>query len=69
MNRLKRLFVAITALLLLNGCLEEKQESGPQVTEIPPLKVETVTVQKENVPIWLPCPIRVRRTVPGSFGR
>ena len=50
-NKLLPLF--IVASLLLGGCSGEEQEAAPQVKEIPPLPVETITVTEERVPIWL----------------
>ena len=53
MIRLKMVLFCMTVSLLLVACTEEKKEPTPQVTEIPPLPVETITVQKEKAPIWL----------------
>lgn len=50
-NKLFPLF--IVASLFIGGCSEEKKEAAPEVKEVPPLPVETVTVNKEQVPIWL----------------
>jgi RND family efflux transporter MFP subunit len=50
-NKLFPLF--IVASLFIGGCSEEKKEAAPEVKEVPPLPVETVTVNKERVPIWL----------------
>lgn len=50
-NKLFPLF--IVASLFIGGCSEEKKEAAPEVKEVPALPVETVTVNKERVPIWL----------------
>ncbi|MEA2072648.1 MAG: efflux RND transporter periplasmic adaptor subunit, partial [Campylobacterota bacterium] len=40
----------ISSLLLFSACSEEKKIQVKK--EIPPLKVNTITVKKEPVPIW-----------------
>ncbi len=50
---MKTKFLTITllsSLLLFNACSEEKKQQ--KRAEIPPLKVNTITVKKEPVPIW-----------------
>ncbi|RLA69162.1 MAG: efflux RND transporter periplasmic adaptor subunit [Epsilonproteobacteria bacterium] len=42
---------ALFVLLLFSGCNEPKQQVIPKAP--PPLSVETVTVHKENFPIWM----------------
>lgn len=41
----------LTTLFIISGCGEEKRPSAPNV--LPPLKVETVTVKKEKLPLWV----------------
>lgn len=45
------LIVALSALMLLSGCTEEKKATKRQV--LPPLTVETVTVHQKLMPIWI----------------
>ena len=53
MIRNKLLLIIIVVSMFLGGCTEEKKDAAPQVKEVPPLTVEIVTVNKEQVPIWL----------------
>ncbi len=43
--------VALSAALFLIGCTKEKTETAPKMP--PPLNVETVTVEKKKLPIWM----------------
>jgi len=42
---------AFLGALLFSGCAEEKKASGPK--PLPPLNVETVTVEKKKLPLWM----------------
>jgi len=42
--------LSVIALLLFNGCSENKEQNVKK--ELPPLKVNTITIQTQNVPIW-----------------
>ena len=50
-NKLLPLF--IVAALFLGGCSGDEKEAAPEVKEVPPLPVETITVNEKQVPIWL----------------
>ena len=41
------------SVVLLSGCSEEKKEEVATVQAPPPLPVETITVNKKKVPIWV----------------
>ncbi len=49
-TRFLPLAVAV-ALLLLSGCSDSKKQTGPKA--VPPLSVETVTVEKKKLPLWV----------------
>lgn len=42
---------ALSVALFLTGCTKEKTETAPKMP--PPLNVETVTVEKKKLPIWM----------------
>jgi RND family efflux transporter MFP subunit len=42
--------LSVVALLLFNGCSENKEQNVKK--ELPPLQVSTITIQTKNVPIW-----------------
>lgn len=51
---LNRLSITLLFFLACSGCSEDKKDQQPQQRkEMPPLAVETITVKKEKVPIWL----------------
>ncbi len=52
MNHCKKVLstVAISSLLLLSACSQEKQTQKPK--EVAPLSVNVITVKKEPIPIW-----------------
>ena len=43
--------IALSAALFFTGCTKEKTETAPKMA--PPLNVETVTVEKKKLPIWM----------------
>jgi len=48
---LKKTLFASTLVLSILGCSGQEQKKVPQ--EVPPLPVEIVTVNKQNIPIWM----------------
>jgi len=46
------LLCLITVSLLMFGCSEEKKEPVAPKQEVPPLPVDVITVNKEQVPLW-----------------
>lgn len=75
MIRNKLLLIIIVVSMFLGGCTEEKKDAAPQVKEVPPLTVETITVTEKQVPIWLRYTgkteatkrVEVRARVPGRL--
>jgi len=53
MIRNKLLCLLLAVSLFAGGCSEDKKEAAPEVKEPPPLPVETITVSKKQVPIWI----------------
>ena len=45
------IIIALSGAILFSGCGEEKKAPAPQA--IPPLAVETVTVHKKPMPLWI----------------
>ena len=52
MIRSRLLLCLITVSLLMFGCSEEKKEPVAPKQEAPPLPVDVITVNKEQVPLW-----------------
>ncbi|WP_136798618.1 efflux RND transporter periplasmic adaptor subunit [Desulfosediminicola ganghwensis] len=51
MTHLSPIIWLLTTLVMVQGCSEEQQQAPPQ--EPPPLPVEAITVQDEQLPIWI----------------
>ncbi len=53
-SKISSLLLSISLLFLVGCDNGKKEQSVPQqAKELPPLPVEVITVQKENIPIWL----------------
>lgn len=50
--RIHLLPLCLGLFLSLSGCSSDQKDVQQTVTPPPPLPVETITVQKENIPIW-----------------
>ncbi|WP_419175297.1 efflux RND transporter periplasmic adaptor subunit [Desulfosediminicola sp.] len=51
MTHLSRIIWLLLTLVMVQGCSEEKKQGPPQ--EPPPLPVEVISVQAEQLPVWL----------------
>ena len=75
MIRNKLLPIIVVVSMFLGGCTDEKKDDTPQVKEVPPLIVETISVAEKQVPIWLRYTgkteatkrVEVRARVPGRL--